>query len=97
MGVLTGRPRFQPSEEQRVAMRLVESMVNDGHLVLEPDRYVPDGGLRFQRPIPNTEPPAPPPMRTPLPASIIPTTGSMLLVLVFIAGVAVGAKMVGGW
>lgn len=43
------------------------------------------------------KPPAPPPMRTPLPASIIPTAGSMLVVLVFIAGVAVGAKMAGGW
>ena len=43
------------------------------------------------------KPPAPPPMRAPLPASIIPTTGSMLIVLVFIAGVAVGAKMAGGW
>ena len=42
-------------------------------------------------------PPAPPPMRRPLPASIIPTTGSMLVVLVFLAGVAVGAKMAGGW
>lgn len=42
-------------------------------------------------------PPAPPPMRTPPPASIIPTTGSMLVVLVFLAGVAVGAKMAGGW
>lgn len=42
-------------------------------------------------------PPAPPPMRTPRPASIIPSTGSMLVVLVFIAGMAVGAKMAGGW
>lgn len=42
-------------------------------------------------------PPPPPPMRTPGPASIIPTAGSMLVVMVFIAGVAVGAKMVGGW
>ena len=42
-------------------------------------------------------PPAPPPMRTPRPISIIPTTGSMLVVLVFLAGVAVGAKMAGGW
>jgi len=39
----------------------------------------------------------PPPMRRPLPASIIPATGSMLVVLVFIAGVVVGAKMAGGW
>lgn len=43
------------------------------------------------------QPPAPPPMRTPLPGSLIPTAGSMLVVLVFIAGVAVGAKMAGGW
>ncbi|MFL1556736.1 hypothetical protein [Pseudomonas sp. O11] len=43
------------------------------------------------------KPAPPPPMRTPLPASIIPATGSMLVVLVFLAGVAVGAKMVGGW
>ena len=42
-------------------------------------------------------PPLPPPMRTPLPGSLIPAAGSMLVVLVFIAGVAVGAKMVGGW
>lgn len=42
-------------------------------------------------------PPAPPPMRTARPASIIPSTGSMLVVLVFIAGMAVGAKMAGGW
>lgn len=41
--------------------------------------------------------PAPPPMRTPRPASIIPSIGSVLIVLVFIAGVAVGAKMAGGW
>lgn len=43
------------------------------------------------------KPPAPPPMRRTLPASIILTTGSMLVVLVFLAGVAVGAKMTGGW
>lgn len=43
------------------------------------------------------KPPAPPPMRAPLPASIIPSAGSMLVVLVFFAGVAVGAKMAGGW
>ncbi|PMY71939.1 hypothetical protein C1X27_10855 [Pseudomonas sp. MPR-AND1B] len=43
------------------------------------------------------KPPVPPPMRRPLSASIIPTTGSMLLVLVFLAGVAVGAKMAGCW
>lgn len=43
------------------------------------------------------KPPAPPPMRIPLSASIIPSSGAMLVVLVFIAGVAVGAKMAGGW
>jgi len=95
MGSWNGRPRFKPNAEQVKAMRLVESMVNDGHLVLEPDRYVPDGGLRFQRPIRNPEQPAPPPMRPPLPGSLIPTAGSMLVVLVFVVGVAVGAKMVG--
>lgn len=42
-------------------------------------------------------PPAPPPMRKPLPASVIPSAGSMLVVLVFLSGVAVGAKMAGGW
>lgn len=42
-------------------------------------------------------PPARPPMRTPRPASIMPSIGSMLVVLVFIAGMAVGAKMAGGW
>jgi hypothetical protein len=42
-------------------------------------------------------PPAPPPMRAPRPTSIIPSVGSMLVVLVFIAGMAVGAKMAGGW
>nr|WP_315413885.1 hypothetical protein [uncultured Pseudomonas sp.] len=36
-------------------------------------------------------------LRHALPTSIIPTTGSMLVVLVFTAGVAVGAKMAGGW
>lgn len=93
MGVLNGRPRFQPSDEQRKAMRLVEGMVNDGHLVLEPDRYVPNGGLRFQRPIPT---PVPPPMRTPG-TSIAPSFASLMIALVFLAGVAVGAKMAGGW
>lgn len=39
----------------------------------------------------------PPPMRTPLPASIVPSIGLMLVVLVFLTGVAVGAKMAGGW
>ena len=43
------------------------------------------------------KPPAPPPMRKPLSASIIPSADAMLVVLVFIAGVAVGAKMAGGW
>lgn len=41
-------------------------------------------------------PPPPPPMRTPN-TSIAPSIGSLLIVLVFIAGVAVGAKMSGGW
>lgn len=41
-------------------------------------------------------PPAPPPKRNPH-ASLAPSVGSMLVVLVFIAGVAVGAKMAGGW
>lgn len=43
------------------------------------------------------KPPAPPPMRSPLRASVIPSAGSMLVVMVFIAGVEVGAKMAGGW
>lgn len=42
------------------------------------------------------KPPAPPPMRRPM-ASLAPSLGSVLIVLVFIAGVAVGAKMAGGW
>ena len=43
-------------------------------------------------------PPAPPapPMRQPN-ASVVPSLGSLWIVLVFIAGVAVGAKMAGGW
>lgn len=41
--------------------------------------------------------PAPPPMRTPFPASIFSPVGLMLVVLVFLTGVAVGAKMAGGW
>ena len=44
-----------------------------------------------------SKPPPPPVMRKPLPGSIIPSTGSMLVVLVFIAGVAVGVKLAGGW
>lgn len=94
MGVLTSRRRFQPNEEQKMAMRLVEGLVNDGHLVLEPDRWIPDGGLRFQRP--RLKPPPHPPMRQPG-TSLVPSVGSVLIVLVFIAGVAVGAKMAGGW
>jgi hypothetical protein len=35
-------------------------------------------------------------MRTP-DTSITPSVGSMLVVLVFIAGAVVGAKMAGGW
>lgn len=89
MGAVTGKPRFTPTDEQRKAMRLVEGFVNDGHLVLEPDRYVPDGGLRFQRP---TQTPAPSRAE-----SLVPSIGSLLLVLVFIVGVAVGAKITGGW
>ena len=41
-------------------------------------------------------PPSPPPMRVQR-ASLAPSIGSLLVVLVFIAGVAVGAKMAGGW
>ena len=41
-------------------------------------------------------PPAPPPMRNPY-ASLAPSLGSVLIVLVFIAGVMVGAKMAVGW
>ncbi len=40
--------------------------------------------------------PSPPPMRTPN-TSVAPSLGSLLIVLVFIAGMAVGAKMAGGW
>ena len=94
MGSWNGRTRFSPNAEQVKAMRLVEGMVNDGHLVLEPDRYVPDGGLRFQRPRP--APPTPPAMRTPNAAHVA-SLASVLIVLVFIAGVVVGAKMAGGW
>jgi hypothetical protein len=35
-------------------------------------------------------------MRQPV-ASMAPSRGSLMVVLVFIAGMAVGAKMVGGW
>ena len=89
MGAVTGKPRFTPSDEQRKAMRLVEGLVNDGHLVLEPDRYVPDAGLRFQRPTQTSAP-----SRA---GSMVPSIGSLLLVLVFVVGVAVGAKITGGW
>lgn len=41
-------------------------------------------------------PPPPPPMRVPM-APLVPSLGSMLVVVVFLAGVAVGAKMAGGW
>ncbi|MBP5058927.1 hypothetical protein [Pseudomonas chlororaphis] len=41
-------------------------------------------------------PPAPPPMRTPN-APLAPSVGSMLVVAVFLLGVALGAKMTGGW
>lgn len=93
MGVLNGIPRFQPNDEQRMAMRLVEGLVNDGHLVLEPDRYVPNGGLRFQRPIPASTPPT---MRT-RDTSITPSLAALMIALAFLAGVAVGAKMAGSW
>ena len=43
-----------------------------------------------------TLPPGPPPMRKPH-SSLAPSVGSLLIVLVFIAGIAVGAKMAGGW
>lgn len=56
------------------------------------DQAMPMCGM-CQRPAPQP----PPPMRRPVPASIIPTAGSMLVVLVFIAGVAVGTKMAGVW
>ncbi|UFQ03042.1 hypothetical protein [Pseudomonas fitomaticsae] len=56
---------------------------------------------RIQLPPPTVEwrgarPPAPPPLRNPN-ASVTPSLGSLWIVLVFIVGVAVGAKMVGGW
>lgn len=41
-------------------------------------------------------PPPPPPMRKPM-TSLAPSLGSVLIVLMFIVGVAVGAKMAGGW
>lgn len=41
-------------------------------------------------------PPAPPPLRNP-DASVMPSLGSLWVGLVFLAGVAVGAKMAGGW
>lgn len=47
--------------------------------------------------ITNPAPPAPPPMRTLPRSSIIPAAGSMLVVLVFLSGVAVGAKLAGAW
>ncbi len=40
--------------------------------------------------------PPPPPMRAPM-APLMPSLGSMLVVVVFLVGVAVGAKMAGGW
>lgn len=89
MSAIAGKPRFTPTDEQRKAMRLVEGLVNDGHLVLEPDRYVPGGGLRFQRP---TQTPAPSRAEV-----LVPSIGSLWMVLVFIVGAAVGAKIAGGW
>lgn len=41
------RSRF--SDEQKAAMRLVETMIEDGVVVLGPDRWV-EGSLRFQPP-----------------------------------------------
>ena len=41
-------------------------------------------------------PPEPPPRRNPN-ASVTPSLGSLWVGLVFLAGVAVGAKMAGGW
>lgn len=41
-------------------------------------------------------PPAPPPMRTPNAAHVA-SRAPVLIVLVFIVGVVVGAKMAGGW
>lgn len=55
------------------------------------DRALPLCGMCAQ-----LKPPAPPPMRAPS-TSLIPSLGSLMIVLVFIAGVAVGAKMVGAW
>ena len=43
------------------------------------------------------KPPTPPLMRKLLPASIVPSAGLVLIVLVFIVGVLVGAKMAGSW
>ena len=42
------------------------------------------------------KPPKPPPMRQPM-ELMAPGIGSLLVVLVFVAGMAVGAKMAGGW
>lgn len=43
-------------------------------------------------------PPVPPPMRTArLSSSLAPYLGSLPLLMMFIAGVGVGSKMVGGW
>ncbi|SCZ13329.1 hypothetical protein SAMN03159391_05819 [Pseudomonas sp. NFACC37-1] len=46
--------------------------------------------------LPGGKPPPPPPMRTPI-ASLKPSAGSMLVVLVFLSGLAVGAKLAGAW
>ncbi len=40
--------------------------------------------------------PSPPPFRNPN-ASVMPSAGALWIVLVFFIGVAVGAKMTGGW
>lgn len=43
----TRRTKF--SDEQKAAMRLVETLIEDGLVVLGPDRWV-EGALRFQPP-----------------------------------------------
>lgn len=40
--------------------------------------------------------PQPPPMRTPR-SSYTPSIGSLLIVVVFMLGMVIGSKMVGGW
>ena len=85
------------SDEQRAAMRLVEHLVNDGMLVLSPDRFN-DGRMVLQQPHHARlhQPPPPPPMRAAASGSGL-GTGSMLIAAVFLIGVVVGCKMAGGW